>query len=461
MAMDELEMLKALVQEDPAPDAETLTRGRMALDAAVASEKHDIRRGRFHQRWMLSTRRRWFALPAVIVVGAMALLVTEILPQGSTDLGMQISYANSLPGRSQPHFLDSAVTFGYLPEGFALYSDALVNKVTPPVSFSQGFVFTNASSGKLDTLSIEIEQDPRLYQLGPGGTSPDATVIPMTIHGHRGVVIVRQPLSPSPSGPSASTGGSAPCGPPRPARSPSGLTAPAAGNISFVWQERPNVAIHVSGSGISFDELRRVVDGLIYHAAAGDCLAGSHVLRRSGACQPGITTSPSSSEPTLPPGGHDVGSGTVDGQPWVLFASIEPGNMWFQFNFQGRLLSGSCGSQSLAPDVSVNTTLSGQRFAYGALPAWVTSVTATAGGGFTVSQPVLPTQLHGVGFFALYLGKSHGVCNGLCHGRVTVAFYRGSNKAATVLIPQDMDVSGFRMSGQTNVGEGPQRRLQK
>jgi hypothetical protein len=123
--------------------------------------------------------------------------------------------------------------------------------------------------------------------------------------------------------------------------------------------------------------------------------------------------------------------------------------MWYQFNFQGRLLSGSCGPQSLAPDVIVNTTLSGQRFAFGAVPAWVTSVTATAS-GFTVSQPVLPKHLNAVAFFALYLGKSHGVCNDLCHGRVTIAFFRGSSKAANVVVPQDMGFGGFRMSGPTN-----------
>jgi hypothetical protein len=85
------------------------------------------------------------------------------------------------------------------------------------------------------------------------------------------------------------------------------------------------------------------------------------------------------------------------------------------------------------------------------VPGSITSVRATAPGGSAVSTPVLPGKLGAASFFILYLGENKSVCDQLCSGKVTLAFYRGSKRTATVAVSSDTSVSGFPVPGRTTV----------
>ncbi len=436
--VDELQDVRALVEGDDDPDSDTLVHARSVLNEAIATERGGQPGRQRYPRRALSPHRRWLVIPTGIAA-AIIILLTVILPEGNTDLGMQISYANTVPASAQPHFLNQAVSFGYLPSGFQLYGDTVLNKVTRPPQFRQSIQFTKSSSEGLERIYVSIQQSPNLFKGHPPAlrSGPYQTVTLTTIHGHQGEVIAAIPPTPS----AAPTND---CFPPRPTAVP---TAP--GLISLQWQERPGVAIDVTGTGVAVNELLRVADGLVYHPSIGDCLAGARIISHEGACTPGATSSPPPDVPKVAPGGHEIASGPADGKPWILSASIEPHSSWYQFNW-GSQGWGSCtgGRSSLIPELDVQTSLTGQRFATGYVPAWVTSVGATAG-ATAVSQPVLPKSLHGVAFFALYLGKFNGVCNNLCRGPVTVVFFRGATKAASVTVSQDLGFGGFSMSGHT------------
>jgi hypothetical protein len=372
---------------------------------------------------------------AVAVVAA--LVVIALLPRTQqSDLGMVVtSYQEAQPTNTQPHLLDNMVTFSHLPEGFHLTSDSRSNKITRLVQFHRTVLFSDGAK----TLGIAIQQSSYFEgPFEPVGKLSNAIVTPTTIRGHPGEIVTVIP-----SGPTSQRGFPQPCGPARPPYASSDTLS----QIQLTWIERPGVEFTVSGGGLSLDQLTQVANGIVYDSGIERCFAEGHVVSTTGGCAAGSVSSPPSDYLAIPTGGTQIASGTVDSIPWVFSAAVAPNdtNTWYELAYRGQLVSGSCGSggDAASSQLDLATALDGQRFATGAVPDLVTSVTATSNHGNTVSQPVLPIRLHGLAFFALSLGTFHGVCDDLCQGRVTLGFYRGHTKVATVTVPGDLSLGGF------------------
>lgn len=435
--MDEdLEQLRRLYAEDPVPDERSLGVLRARMAAAFAQETSGAKKRLTARRVTGLMPRRW-AWAMSTAVALTVLLVVVLLPRNDrSELGMLVAnYRAGQPTHTQPHFLDDMVTFGHLPEGFHLTSDFRSNKLTRPVQFDRTILFSEGA----ETLSIAIRQSSSFDgPFEPIGTLSNAIVTHTTIRGHPGEIVTVIP-----SGPTSPGGFPQPCGPARPAYA-SGNTL---SQIQLTWIERPGVEFTVSGGGLSLDQLAQVANGIVYHRAIDECFADGHVVSTAGGCAPGTASSPPADDLAIPAGGTQIASGTVDSIPWAFSAAVAPNdtNTWYELAYRGQLVSGSCGSggNAASSQLDLATALDGQRFATGAVPDLVTSVTATSNRGNTVSQPVLPIRLDGLAFFALSLGSFHGVCDDLCQGQVTLTFYHGGTRLATVTVPGDRSLGGF------------------
>lgn len=431
--MDELQLIRELVRGDIGPDSLTIRRSREVLESAISQEQKHSRGLWINTVSKVSRRPWWLAIPAAIVI-VVAVLLTQVLPEGNSDLGMQVSAAAPLPSDSIPRLLDHAVSFGYLPAGFQLSSDSLNNKTTTPPTFVQNFRFAKGSGSTMEHLDVEIQQSFALFQFGGPESNPSRSgSTPVKIAGHPGAIYVS----------SLGVHKGYPCGPT--------VTAPSSNQFIVInWQVRRGVELSVLGYGMTRGQLLTIADRLTYQPSIADCLSGAKVISHIAACTPGATSSPPTSVPTVPPGGKTIASGTADGEPWILSALISSGNSWIQLNYGGESVGSSCATSStLAPQFDIATSLTGRRFAVGAVPSGVTSITATSGSN-KVSEPVLSKKLRGTGFFVLYLGSSKGVCDDLCQGPVTIDLYRGSAKAVSVRVAYDSEIGKFPMTGSYN-----------
>ena len=426
--MDEdLELLRRFYSEDPVPDGRSLAvlqeRMQFALDEETSGAKT-------RRRFTGFARHRW-AMAMPVAVAMAILLVVVLLPRSNeSELGMLVTSDRI----TQPHFLDSMVSFSYLPAGFHLTRDGRSNKLTGPAEFDRTILFSNGT----DLLSVVISQSSHNDgPFQPATALSHAFVIPTKIRGHAGEIVQDIPSSvPLPRGIGKA------CGPPPPpyARNTS------SSQIQLNWIERQGVEFTVAGTGLSLTELMQVVNGIVYHRGIDACLRDGRVVSATGGCSAGTVSSPPSDRLAIPPGGTEIAAGTVNSIPWVFSAGVAPDNTntWLSLEYRGQAEVGGCSSGNNASSLlGVGTALDGQRFAVGAVPDLVTSVTATSTHGNSVSQPVFPTTLRGVAFFALSLGKVHGICDDVCGGQVTFTFYRGGASVATVTVPGDLTLGGF------------------
>lgn len=446
--MDDIELVRRYFEREAGDRGGSLDAARSRLDAAIAGEIPSRLRGLGVPARTRARGRVWL-LGAVALAASAALLPALLLPtSGYSDLGMQVSTAATFLVSPEPHLLNGAVRLGFVPPGFHLVSDTAINGTLPQYHSGRLIDYSRSTPAGTEDLKIVVylsaSQSRRTIEVAPFKTG-NVTGSVTRVHGHRAELEVASPPNPATLGkkqprPAVSTPGRT-CGPPA---TKTLTTAPRSATVQ--WIESPGLEIAVVGLGVGSAEVIRVADALTYRPQA-DCL---HDSRGSSACGTGVHSSPPYGRPPIPRGGTEVAAGTIDGHRWVYAASIMPMNSWYRVTYEGAVLDGGCTStpSSLAPTVRVITSLGGERVASGVVPGWVTSVAATSEHGYEVSQPVLPRSLGGLRFFILSLGRVGGICNDLCRGTVTLAFYRGATEAATVTMTNG-GLGGFSMSHHT------------
>jgi hypothetical protein len=436
MEMDEIQLVRDTLADLPGSDDAILRRARTRLSEEFTSSTGLPAVTQNNAVIRFPNRYRWPIFVSGIMIAATLLLV-GLLPttNGYSDLGLEVSAASTLPITT--HAYDKALSFTYLPSGLSRGDTSLRNKTTNPSQFVLSVSLANAAARAEQERGFEV-LDVSVQQGNVLTPSSGANATEVNVNGHVGKMTVIAPRPLRQSAPAAGCGVVAK------------VSLNALGVVILSWQERPGVMLELVGFGISGAEVLKVARGIVFHQSFDDCFSDGRIVSSVGACAPGISESGLSEMSVRP--NTEIGGGTLDGSNWNVSAAVEPSYDWVYFQFGNELVSGQCVTgKSFAPELEVRTTITGKRFATGWVPSFITSVRATSPGGSTVTVPVLPVKLGSAAFFFLYLGQNKGLCDQLCSGKATVAFYRGSKETATVAVSSDTSISGFPVPGRTTV----------
>jgi hypothetical protein len=389
-------------------------------------------------------RHRQHRIEVIVVTSVVALgvaLVVGLLPSSSIpgDLGMQVSAASDIPLPATASLLSHTITLGYLPGGFHLVSADISNPTAAELAlhpYSQQTTYDRTVASGVESFEVNVVESPALFSndaplpigsLAAVGATSGTSYTITTVDGHRGI-------EGSASFDALANRCSALVG------QHVGAAAPT---VTLAWLEGPGVMVQLTSQGLGLSQLRRIASHLSYAPSSYDCIRGDTVIRTSGACAPGVRSSPSGGKPELVvPGGTIIGSGTVGGKRWYYSALASTWRGLSELSYAGASISSSglCDTERYqiskvpslgGPEVSVATSTDGARFAFGQVPTSVTRVEASAHGS-TVSEATLAKHLWGNAFFVLYLGSRGAACAHLCMGPVTLTFYVGAQVMATV-----------------------------
>jgi len=196
----------------------------------------------------------------------------------------------------------------------------------------------------------------------------------------------------------------------------------------LLWRVSPVSFFLMASNGLSKSSSLGIASGLSYTPRLTSCTGSSPNCR-------GYSEVPVSAVPPTPSSGDELLSGHLNGLNFMVWASIVQGQGWYQFDFRGKAVVFCSGLKNgLVPTGAFLRTPNGTKVLVGALPEFVTSVSAIGEKGDSVSVPVLSKTISGAAVFVLSLGRS-GHCADLCSKPISLEFKVGNSVREKIVVP--------------------------
>jgi hypothetical protein len=462
--MDELQVLRDLIEIDGGPSDSVLSRAQRELEVAFHLDTGPPKTGRriattsadADHRRAFRRRGRWTVL--VATAAALIALLAAYLPTSSSDLkfsgelGLQVSSASTVSPAPLTRAIDDSMTIGYVPGGFNLLTATRTNSEIAPESDSESLIYGKTEHDGRHLLMVNW--GPSDYTGSDGPPMEPGTIRSLIIRGNPGYLVIL----PQSGGIGDGRRGSG-------QTSSVPLAAPGLPQYFYTWSEG-GIGYQVEGDGLPMNEVLRVIAGLTYHPSVWSCWTLSPP-RKNGTCAPGTVNSPTVEVAVV---GSVVATGTVNGQPWTFTATLDAkanpstnlpaGWSSDHLYYAGGTGGGDGWAKSRDPRlvartiaIDVDSEYDGQRFAFGVVPKTITSVSVrSVQFGTTIREPVLPMQIKNSAFFVLSLGRVGGLCDHLCTGPVSVTLHTQTKAVSRITMGCSGGDSvgtylGFRQSG--------------